>query len=92
MHRDICGENILYDKDENDNYYIKIIDWGLGGKLIKEEGYYLRDNVGKDGYQAPEILKNYKYDQKVDIWSTGVLLFYFLENKLPFIFEKEELN
>lgn len=37
------------------------------------------------------MLKNFKYDQKVDVWSTGVLLFYFLDNKLPFQLNKEEL-
>ena len=60
---------------------IKLIDMGLGQiitknkKLIKPRGsiYYL----------APEMIKK-NYDQKVDIWSSGVIFFILVTGKPPF--------
>jgi len=33
---------------------------------------------------APEIVKNIKYDTKVDIWSFGILVYIMLTGKPPF--------
>ena len=42
----------------------------------------LTDNVGTDRYMAPETKKdNTKYTNKVDIYSTGILLYEMFENK-----------
>lgn len=36
-------------------------------------------------YAAPELLKpNEKYDERIDYWSLGVILFQLLFDKLPF--------
>jgi calcium-dependent protein kinase len=32
MHRDLKPENILIDKTEDNNYHIKVIDWGVSIK------------------------------------------------------------
>lgn len=39
---------------------------------------------------APEIMKNQKYDSKVDLWSVGVIIYQLLFNKLPYPGYKEE--
>ena len=33
---------------------------------------------------APEILKNHKYDYKVDLWALGILFYQMLFGYLPF--------
>lgn len=32
---------------------------------------------------SPEFFKNSFYDQKIDIWSLGLIMYFLLENKLP---------
>ena len=39
---------------------------------------------------APEILRDQKYDFKVDIFSVGVILFMLLTDSNPFLGEKTE--
>ena len=40
--------------------------------------------VGTPGYMAPEIIKGNGYDQNVDWWTIGCLLYELLIGKLPF--------
>ena len=35
-------------------------------------------------YMAPEIIKRYSYDNKVDIWSAGIVIFIMLSGRPPF--------
>lgn len=39
---------------------------------------------GTPGFTAPEILRNEYYDQKVDVFSAGIVMYYSLCGKLPF--------
>ena len=40
--------------------------------------------MGTIHYIAPEILLEKEYNEKVDIWSLGVLIYYMLVGVLPF--------
>jgi calcium-dependent protein kinase len=40
--------------------------------------------VGSPYYMAPEILKKQGYDERVDIWSVGVIFFILLMDRAPF--------
>ena len=53
---------------------IKLADFGLG--VQRDQDQMLTLKCGTPGYMAPEILSNGKYDEKVDIYSSGVILFY----------------
>jgi serine/threonine protein kinase len=39
---------------------------------------------GTPVYMSPEILKHEKYDESVDIWSMGILLFEMVHGTPPF--------
>ncbi len=81
-HRDLKPENLLYLKsgDENDNP-IKLIDFGLSQTLNANKN--LESKVGSCYYVAPEILSG-NYNNKCDIWSTGVILYILLTGEPPF--------
>ena len=70
IHRNLTPNNIILDK----NNKIKI----AGFSVIKELNpnvNYLKDMVGTSHYMAPEISKGEKYNQKVDIYSLGCILY-----------------
>ena len=81
-HRDLKPENLLYLKEgsEEDNP-IKVVDFGLSRNIdIKK---ILSSKVGTAYYVAPEILAG-NYNEKCDIWSSGVILYILLSGEPPF--------
>lgn len=64
---------------------VKITDFGLS-KIINDENTIMQTVCGTPAYVAPEVLnrKFCSYDQQVDIWSLGVILYYMLCQELPF--------
>jgi serine/threonine protein kinase len=79
IHRDIKLENLLIDDDFN----VKLTDFGLCA--IKESEYdMLQDSVGTVRYTSPELLRGEGYNESVDIWAIGVILFMLLTGTYPF--------
>ena len=79
VHRDLKPENILMSNSECD-WEFKIADFGLACQSSENE--LLR--CGSPGYVAPEILKKAAYGKKVDIFSTGIILYVVLSSRAPF--------
>ena len=69
MHRDIKPENILI----NSNMQAKITDFGWSNYI--QPGEKRNSICGTPIYLAPEMIARVGHDEKVDIWSIGVLLF-----------------
>ena len=78
VHRDIKLENVML---ENGN--VKLIDFGLAAFFQPDSKLVAR--AGSPSYVAPEILAQSPYDESVDVWSLGVLLFALLTGSLPFL-------
>ena len=74
MHRDIKLENILFKNKESID--IIIIDFNLSEYVDNEE--YMLKSCGTGMYVAPEIFNVKDYDEKVDIFSAGCLLYILL--------------
>jgi calcium-dependent protein kinase len=66
---------------QNDLTCIKIIDFGLSKDF--SESNTMRTMSGSPYYVAPEVFLQ-KYNQKIDIWSLGVVLYIMLSGKVPF--------
>ena len=89
IHRDIKPENILLGEEEFDR--IRVVDYGLArvfSEAPSSEGVVATANVGSDGYQAPETMArgsgDVTYNQQVDVWSTGVVIYICLRGAPPF--------
>lgn len=89
INRDIRPENILIESIEmkiiNDQehpfFTIKISDLKSARSFTKSKK--LNKKVGNPYYIAPEVLKR-KYDEKIDVWSCGIIMYILLSGKPPF--------
>ncbi|EGC28848.1 hypothetical protein DICPUDRAFT_100013 [Dictyostelium purpureum] len=77
LHRDLTSKNILLDEFKN----IKIADFGLAT--------YLNDEMTLAGvcnprWRAPEITKGLNYNEKIDVYSFGLVVYEIYTGKIPF--------
>ena len=70
IHRDLKPENIFFKKDLN----LMIGDFGVA-KQLQNGIIHANTQIGTFRYMAPEILKNEKYSNKVDIYSLGCIIY-----------------
>jgi len=68
--------------DEVD-FFIKIADLGFSKKL-KTKTELRKTHVGTPLFMSPQVFKNKKYSYKVDIWSTGAILYNLITGETPF--------
>ena len=69
IHRDIKPENILIDNKDN----ALLSDFGIATHC--KEGEKRNTYCGTDEYLAPEVIRGEPYDEKIDIWAIGILIF-----------------
>ncbi|XP_031490526.1 serine/threonine-protein kinase ATG1t [Nymphaea colorata] len=81
IHRDLKPENILL-STPNCDAVLKISDFGLSRTI--GPGDNAETVCGSPLYMAPEVLQFQKYDEKVDLWSLGVIAFELLNGYPPF--------
>ena len=98
IHRDLKFQNIILSYENNDindetDYEIKenlkLIDFGFS-KILS---YYEKTNepYGTLCYLSPEIVHNEYYNNKEDIWTFGIIGYFFLTQTFPF-FDNEYQN
>ena len=92
-HNDLKPSNIMLDK----NYHLKLIDFSTCKivnkkfdknlkKFITSENYIDKEIIGTVEYVSPEMIEQKIFDYRTnDIWSLGVILYYFYHGKTPFI-------
>ena len=82
-HRDLKPNNILIIRSPDNRLIVKIIDFGLAGSIFQKRK--MKAKIGTLIYMAPEIIKNNSYDEKIDIWSTGMILYNMTTGCGPFV-------
>jgi serine/threonine protein kinase len=87
MHRDLKLKNIAMTCSSN-KATAKLIDFGLS--LFHNDGY-LNDCCGTKYFTAPEVMKN-NYNIKADIWSFGVIVYFLIYNKFPFMTDSSNID
>jgi serine/threonine protein kinase len=82
-HRDLKPENLLM----GEGFNVKLVDFGFA-RFFRDkksgEDVDMKTALGTPGYAAPEILKRETYNNTVDIFSLGVILFICIAGFPPF--------
>ena len=79
VHRDVKPENIMVDEWGN----FKLGDFGVARTL---EGTRTATMAGTETYMAPEVIRHDHYNQTVDIYSLGLVMWWMLDHyRLPFM-------
>jgi len=79
-HRDIKPQNILVRKND---LHVFIADFNVARKKHGET-FSMMTKTGTLAFSAPELFVSTYYDEKVDIWSAGTVLFMMLCGSQPF--------
>jgi calcium-dependent protein kinase len=83
VHRDLKPENFLFETKENiKTNCLKLIDFGLSKAC--PPGTMLKSKVGTPFYVAPEIWRGEMYNEAVDMWACGVIMYILLCGRAPY--------
>ena len=86
IHRDIKPENILLFEDN----IIKLCDFGWAKQIFKKlppDSFF-----GTVEYMSPEIINHKSYDENIDLWTLGILLYELMHSFSPFRPKKEKFS
>ena len=87
VHRDVKPSNVVLTSHRGDDFAY-LVDFGIvrsldasaaGGTALTETGL----TVGSPAYMAPEVLLGDDYDERVDVYALGCLLFEAIAGRPP---------
>ena len=80
IHRDIKPENIMIDHDGRP----RLMDFGLARLLDAHSMTATGSLMGSPAHMAPEIVEGKDYDERVDVFALGTVLYFLTTGRLPF--------
>jgi len=81
-HRDLKPENLLLISPDLNDSRVKIADFGFACRVPRPQS--LTTILGSPAFTAPEIINYKAYDERVDNWSLGVIVYTILGGYSPF--------
>lgn len=90
-HRDLKPENCLICfNGNNEAPLVKLIDFGIATYIYN--GEKMKEKIDTVNYMAPEIFSKPSYNEKIDLWSAGIILYNMTTGCEPFEFKKKEFK
>ena len=86
VHRDLKLENVLFKNKFEDDFSIKVIDFGIAGMAADKV------DAGTLAYMAPECLDKTAADTTpaIDVWAIGIMFYAMVYGTLPFLHDNEK--
>ena len=86
IHRDLKLENVMFKNKDDEDLYVKVIDFGIAGVAVDKV------DSGTLSYMAPECLEKVAADTTpaIDVWAIGVMFYAMIFGVLPFSAEDEK--
>jgi len=86
VHRDLKLENVMFKNRIEDDFNIKVIDFGIAGMSADKV------DAGTLAYMAPECLDRVAADTTpaIDVWAIGIMFYTMLFGSLPFLHDNEK--
>ncbi len=97
IHRDLKPANLFLTRRPNGAALIKVLDFGIAkytsASLLGDQAEMTKTQavLGSRAYMSPEqMLRPRDVDARADIWSLGVILYFFVTGKNPFTSDTTE--
>lgn len=87
-HRDIKPQNCILD-DGGDDLKVRLSGFRFAKRVHTPQS--LTHRVGTPIYVSPEVLKNIPHDERVDLWSIGIVTYILLVGYPPFMEDSQAL-
>ena len=66
------------------HHEVKVADFGISRMLAEADDYDMTGGIGTTRWMAPEVMRHGCYDEKVDIYAFGMIVYFMSSGHIPF--------